>query len=216
QTSHGGLPPAGSAADAPRQPADDHAEGVLSAGAGGGRIDDRVGTGVPAGLSDPGGGDRPPETPVAAAGPPPSPAPDPHSHPHHPRRPVRARGGRPQTRLRGTRVPERARVVAAVGEYREAIEDFFASWPTAQWVRTLPIGDHGITAPSLWARLGDAPERWESFRHLQAQAGAVAVPERSGQPPGGDLRLSCDPPLRLRHGVAVRGRSRRFPLAPFV
>jgi hypothetical protein len=68
-----------------------------------------------------------------------------------------------------------AAVVVAVSEYREAIEDFFASIPAAQWVRTLPIGDHGITAPSLWARLGDAPERWESFRHLQAQAGAVPI-----------------------------------------
>src|SRR5262249_41709539 len=53
----------------------------------------------------------------------------------------------------------------------------------AQGVRTLPIGDHGITAPTLRARLGDAPERWESFRHLQAQAGAVPVTKRSGQQP---------------------------------
>src|SRR5262249_24302750 len=133
-----------------------------------------------------------------------------------PQLPVPPHVGRATARLMRTWVAELATVVAAVREYRDAIEDFFASQPTAQWVRTLPIGDQGITAPTLWARLGDAPERWESFRHLQAQAGAVPVPERSGQPPGGDLRLSCDPPLRLRHGVAVRGRSRRFPLAPFV
>ncbi len=34
------------------------------------------------------------------------------------------------------------------------------SWaPAAQWIRTLPIGDYGITAPTLWACLGDAPAR---------------------------------------------------------
>src|SRR2546426_6242713 len=88
-------------------------------------------------------------------------------------------------------------VVAAVGEYREAIEDFFARMSTAQWIRTLPIGDHGITAPTLWARLGDAPGRWESFRHLQAQAGAVPVTKRSGkQQRGVQFRYACDKALR--------------------
>jgi len=33
------------------------------------------------------------------------------------------------------------------------------------------VGEHGVTVPTLWARLGDAPGRWQSFRHLQAQAG---------------------------------------------
>jgi len=95
-----------------------------------------------------------------------------------------------------TLVAELAAVVAAVREYREAIEDFFASLPTAQWVRTLPIGDHGITAPTLWARLGDAPERWESFRHLQAQAGAVPVTKRSGKQRVVHFRFACDTALR--------------------
>src|SRR5437588_12886544 len=87
-------------------------------------------------------------------------------------------------------------VLEGVGAYREAIEDFFARMPTAQWIRTLPIGDHGITAPTLWARLGDAPERWESFRHLQAQAGAVPVTKRSGQQRFRPVRFACDKPLR--------------------
>jgi transposase len=88
-------------------------------------------------------------------------------------------------------------VVEAVAEYRKAIEDFFASIPTAQWVRTLPIGEHGITAPTLWARLGDAPGRWESFRHLQAQAGAVPVTKRSGkQQRVVQFRYACDKALR--------------------
>jgi hypothetical protein len=83
-----------------------------------------------------------------------------------------------------------------VGAYREAIEDFFAQIPAAQWIRTLPIGDHGITAPTLWARLGDAPGRWESFRHLQAQAGTVPVTIRSGKQQVVRFRFACDKSLR--------------------
>ena len=71
-------------------------------------------------------------------------------------------------------------VMAAVTRHRKAIDDFPASLQAAQWARTLPIGKHGITAPTLWARLGDAPGRWESFRHLQAHAGTVPVTKRSG------------------------------------
>src|SRR5439155_2650939 len=41
--------------------------------------------------------------------------------------------------------------VEVVGTYREAIEDFFAQIPAARWIRTLPIGDHAITAPTLSA-----------------------------------------------------------------
>jgi transposase len=78
-------------------------------------------------------------------------------------------------------VEQLAPVVAAVAQYRKAIEDFFAHIPTAQWMRTLPIGDHGITAPTLWAWLGDAPGRWQSFRHVQAQAGVVPVTRQSGK-----------------------------------
>jgi hypothetical protein len=113
-----------------------------------------------------------------------------------PQLPVPAHVVRPKARLTRTLVAELAAVVAAVSEYREAIEDFFASIPAAQWVRTLPIGDHGITAPTLWARLGDAPERWESFRHLQAQAGAVPVTKRSGKQRVVQFRFACDTALR--------------------
>jgi hypothetical protein len=71
---------------------------------------------------------------------------------------------RAKARLMRTLVTQLGPVVAAVGDYRKAVEDFFARLPAAQWARTLPIGDHGITAPTLWARLGDAPERWASFQ----------------------------------------------------
>jgi transposase len=114
-----------------------------------------------------------------------------------PQLPVPAHVVRAKARLMQVLVAELMPVVAAVGHYREAIEDFFASMPAAQWARTLPIGKHGITAPTLWARLGDAPGRWVSFRHLQAQAGAVPVTKRSGkQQRIVHFRFACDKALR--------------------
>src|SRR3989442_15357706 len=103
---------------------------------------------------------------------------------------------RAQARLMRSLVEQLPPVVAAVAQYREAIEDFFASMPAAQWARTLPIGRHGITAPTLWARLGDAPGRWESFRHLQAHAGAVPLTKRSGKQRVVQFRFACDKALR--------------------
>lgn len=113
-----------------------------------------------------------------------------------PQLPVPAHVVRAKARLMQSLVTQLTPVVAAVGEYREAIEDFFARMPAAPWARTLPIGKHGITAPTLWARLGDAPGRWESFRHLQAQAGAVPVTKRSGKQRVVQFRFACDKALR--------------------
>jgi transposase len=113
-----------------------------------------------------------------------------------PQLPVPAHVVRAKTRLMLTLVSQLTPVVAAVAAYQEAVEDFFASMPAAQWVRTLPIGKHGITAPTLWARLGDVPGRWESFRHLQAQAGAVPVTKRSGKHQVVQFRFACDKALR--------------------
>jgi N-acyl-D-aspartate/D-glutamate deacylase len=59
---------------------------------------------------------------------------------------------RPKARVMRSVVEQLTLVVAAVAEYRKAIEDFFARIPTAQWARTLTTGEHGITAPTLWAR----------------------------------------------------------------
>jgi transposase len=104
---------------------------------------------------------------------------------------------RAKARLMRSLVEQLTPVVAAIAQYREAIEEFFASMPAAQWARTLPIGKHGVTAPTLWARLGDAPGRWESFRHLQAHAGAVPVTKRSGkQQRVVHFRFACDKALR--------------------
>ena len=114
-----------------------------------------------------------------------------------PQLPVPAHVVRAKARLMRSLVEQLAPVVAAVAQYRKAIEDFFANMPTAQWIRTLPIGDHGITAPTLWARLGDAPNRWESFRHLQAHAGVVPVTKQSGkQQRVVQFRFACDKSLR--------------------
>jgi transposase len=98
-----------------------------------------------------------------------------------PQLPVPAQVVRAKARLMRALLEQLMPVMAAVAQYRKAIDDFFASIPAAQWARTLPIGKHGITAPPLWARLGDAPGRWESFRHLQAHAGTVPVTKRSGK-----------------------------------
>ena len=113
-----------------------------------------------------------------------------------PQLPVPAHVVRAKARLMQSLVAQLTLVVEVVGAYREAIEDFFARIPAAQWIRTLPIGDHGITAPTLWARLGDAPGRWESFRHLQAQAGTVPVTIRSGKQQVVRFRFACDKSLR--------------------
>ena len=80
-----------------------------------------------------------------------------------PQLPVPAHVVRAKARLMQTLLTQLGPVVAAVGEYRQAVEDFFAAMPAAQWARTLPIGEHGITGPTLWARLGDAPGRWSHF-----------------------------------------------------
>lgn len=114
-----------------------------------------------------------------------------------PQLPVPAHVLRPKTRLMRSLVAQLTLVVAAVEDYREAIEDFFARIPAAQWALTLPIGKHGITAPTLWARLGNNPGRWESFRHLQAHAGAVPVTKRSGkQQRVIQFRFACHKALR--------------------
>src|SRR5262249_34572415 len=114
-----------------------------------------------------------------------------------PQLPVPAHVVRAKARLMRALLEQLMPVMAAVAQYRKAIDDFFARMPAAQWARTLPIGKHGITAPTLWARLGDAPGRWVSFRHLQAQAGAVPVTKRSGkQQRLRPFPLPCDQALR--------------------
>jgi hypothetical protein len=84
----------------------------------------------------------------------------------------------------------------AVEAYRQAVEDFFASLPAAQWAASRPGGHSGTTVPTLWAELGDAPGRWQSVPHLQGHAGTVPVTERSGKAVVVKFRFACNTQLR--------------------
>jgi transposase len=113
-----------------------------------------------------------------------------------PQLPVPAHVVRAKARLMLTLVAALTPVVEAVGTYRKAIDDFFGHMPAATTARTLPIGERGLLVPTLWARLGDAPARWISFRHLQAYAGTVPVTKRSGKQRSVQFRFACDKTLR--------------------
>jgi transposase len=84
----------------------------------------------------------------------------------------------------------------AVKSYSEEVERFFASMPAAEFVKTLPGGKSGTTVPMLWAELGDAKSRWQSFRHLQAEAGGVPVTKVSGKSRVVQFRFACNKLLR--------------------
>ena len=66
----------------------------------------------------------------------------------------------------------------------------------AELVRELPGGKSGTALPILWAELGDAQQRWESFQHLQAQAGSVPVTKASGKSRTVQFRFSSNKILR--------------------
>lgn len=87
-------------------------------------------------------------------------------------------------------------LIEAVESYSEKVQRFFASMPAAKLVKTLPGGKSGTTVPMLWAELGDAKNRWESFRHLQAEAGGVPVTKSSGKSRFVQFRFACNKLLR--------------------
>jgi transposase len=84
----------------------------------------------------------------------------------------------------------------AVKNYGEEVERFFACMPAAEFARTLPGGKSGTTLPTLWAEIGDAKSRWQSFRHLQAEAGGVPVTKASGKSRIVQFRFACNKLLR--------------------
>lgn len=84
----------------------------------------------------------------------------------------------------------------AVGDYEERVRSFFASMPAAELVKTLPGAKTGTILATLWAELGDAKDRWQSFRHLQAEAGVVPVTKASGKSRIIEFRFSCNKVLR--------------------
>ena len=89
--------------------------------------------------------------------------------------------------------------VKAVDSYRKEVEDFFAAMPAAEISKTLPGAKSGTTMPALWAELGDADNRWQSFRHLQCEAGAVPITQSSGKSSLVVFRFACN--KHLRHAV---------------
>ena len=88
--------------------------------------------------------------------------------------------------------------------YAQEIERFFATMPVADLARSLPGGKSGTTVPAPWAELGDAADRWESFRHLQAEAGATPVTRQSGK------HTAVGFPLRVQQTAAPRGHPVRL------
>ena len=89
--------------------------------------------------------------------------------------------------------------IKAVDSYHEDVQSFFAATPAAKLTKTLPGGKSGTTVATLWAELGDAQNRWTSFRHLQAEAGAVPVTKSSGKTRVVQFRFACN--KHLRHAM---------------
>jgi transposase len=86
--------------------------------------------------------------------------------------------------------------IKAVKIYKHKVESFFASSPAAQFAKTLPGAKSGTLVAAIWAELGDAQDRWESSRHLQAEAGAVPVTKASGKSRVVQFRFACNKHLR--------------------
>jgi transposase len=86
--------------------------------------------------------------------------------------------------------------IKAVKIYNHKVESFFASCPVAKMAKSLPGAKSGTLVPSLWAELGDGVGRWESFAHLQAEAGTVPVTKSSGKTRVVHFRFACNKHLR--------------------
>ena len=113
-----------------------------------------------------------------------------------PQVPVPAHVVRAKARLMGVLVAQVLLAHRAVREYHGEVERFFATLPAAEWMQSLPGGKSGTTIPSVWAELGDAPGRWTSWQHLQAEAGTVPVTRQSGKSCVVRFRFACNKSLR--------------------
>lgn len=80
--------------------------------------------------------------------------------------------------------------------YKQRVRSFFASMPAAKLVQGLPGTKTGTIVAVLWAELGDANGRCQSFRHLQAEAGVVPVTKASGKSRVVQFRFSCNKAMR--------------------
>ncbi len=115
---------------------------------------------------------------------------------HQPTVPVPAHVIRAKARLVQVLVEQLDTVVQATASYHEESVRFFAALPAAEWVRSLPGGHQGLMVPTIWAELGDAPGRWQSWQHLQAYAGMVPVTQRSGKQHRVRFRFACNTHMR--------------------
>jgi transposase len=113
-----------------------------------------------------------------------------------PQLPLPAHVVRTKARLLQALLRELAATQTVVAEYRQAIDDFFATLPMAEIARSLPVGNAGTTVPTIWAELGDQLDRWDSFRHLQGYGGSVPETERSGKHCVVKFRFACNTALR--------------------
>jgi transposase len=105
-------------------------------------------------------------------------------------------GVRAKARLMAVVVAQLKTLRDAVESYHERIKSFFACMPAAELVKALPGAKTGTIIATLWAELGDAKDRWESFRHLQAEAGVVPVTKASGKSRVVQFRFSCNKVMR--------------------
>jgi transposase len=87
----------------------------------------------------------------------------------------------------------------AVEQYEKELQHFFADMPAAEIAKRLPGGKSGTTVTRIWAELGDAKSRWQSFRHLQAEGGTVPVTKSSGKSRVVQFRFACN--KHLRHAI---------------
>ncbi len=103
---------------------------------------------------------------------------------------------RAKMRLMAVLVGQLEPLRAAVESYNERVKSFFASMTAAKLVKGLPGAKTGTIVATLWAELGDAKSRWESFGHLQAEAGVVPVTKASGKSRAVEFRFCCNKVLR--------------------
>lgn len=87
--------------------------------------------------------------------------------------------------------------IKAAKTYEHKVERFFASSPVALLAKSLPGAKSGTLVPTIWGELGDAIGRWQSFHHLQAQAGVVPVTKASGKSRVVHFRFACNKDLRF-------------------
>lgn len=123
---------------------------------------------------------------------------------HAPQLPVKAHIARVQSRQLLHLVDELGIIVASVKDYDQEVERFFVTLKTVDIARSLPACKTGTILPTLWAELGDAVGRWESFRHLQGYAGTTPFTKQSGKSKTVLFRYGCNKVLRYAiHWYAI-------------